>query len=136
MKYDDSPRYALLHGYARAVNKHDISPLVGFTQYEQVSADIQRRIVGVRAANGVTVGSFTTHFIDRVIGQTSTSHEGMRCGVSVENVIDALTKPIRLKEKRFLEDGDIRQTLVGNNAKVTISIRDNRLIQANPNREN
>lgn len=135
VKYTDSPRYALLKGYARAVDKHDISPLVGFERYEEVSAEIQSRIVGVTTANGVKIESFATHFVDRVIGQTSTPHDDMRCGVSIESVLDAITNPIRIKDKRVLDDGDIRQTFIGKTAKVTISIRDKRLIQTNPSRE-
>ena len=132
VKYDDSPRYALLKGYARAVEKHDISPLVGFERYEQVSADIQSRIVGTTTATGVQIESFTTHFVDRVIGQTSTSHPGMRCGVSIEDAKDALINPEKFGAVCHLDDGDIRQTMYGKNAVVALSIRDKRLIQTNP----
>lgn len=133
VKYNDSPRYELLKGYARAVEKGDISPLVGFERYEEVSAEIQKRIVGTTASTGVTIESFATHFVDRVIGQTSTSHTGMRCGVSIEDVLDVLQNPVRVGATRVLKDGDIRQTLMGAKADVTISIRDKRLIQTNPN---
>ena len=34
VKYNDSKRYALLQGYVKAVNKGDISPLIGFDLYE------------------------------------------------------------------------------------------------------
>jgi hypothetical protein len=132
VKYTDSPRYALLQGYARAVEKHDISPLVGFKQYEQTSADIQSRIVGTTTFTGVQIESFATHFIDRVIGQTSTPHPGMRRGVSIEDVLDALLHPDKIGEIRHLDDGDIRQTVYGENAVVALSIRDKRLIQTNP----
>lgn len=133
VKYNDSPRYELLKGYARAVEKGDISPLVGFERYEEVSAEIQKRIVGTTTSTGVTIESFATHFVDRVIGQTSTSHTGMRCGVSIEDVLDVLQNPVRVGATRVLKDGDIRQTLMGAKADVTISIRDKRLIQTNPN---
>ena len=133
VKYNDSPRYELLKGYARAVEKGDISPLVGFERYEEVSAEIQKRIVGTTTSTGVTIESFATHFVDRVIGQTSTPHTGMRCGVSIEDVLDVLQNPVRVGATRVLKDGDIRQTLMGAKADVTISIRDKRLIQTNPN---
>lgn len=122
----------MLWGYARAVEKTDISPLVGFEEYERVSKEIQSKIVGLATQNGITVESFATHFIDRVIGQTSTPHAGMRCGVSIEDVIDTLRNPQEYKEIRHLPDGDIRQTLEGRKADVTVSIRDKRLIQTNP----
>lgn len=132
VKYNNSPRYRLLQGYVRAVEKRDISPLIGFEEYERVSNEINNKIVGVTAKNGVTIESFATHFIDRVIGQTSTPHKGMRCGVPVDDVLDTLLNPQKLKDVRKLDDGDIRQTLFGKNAVVTMSIRDKLLIQTNP----
>lgn len=132
VKYNDSPRYELLKGYAKAVKKGDISPLVGFERYEEVSAEIQKRIVGTTTSTGVTIESFANHFVDRVIGQTSTPHVGMRCGVSVEDALDALESPIRLGGIRILDDGDIRQTFYGKKASVALSIRDKRVIQTNP----
>ena len=74
-------------------------PLVGFKQYEQTSADIQSRIVGTTTFTGVQIESFATHFIDRVIGQTSTPHPGMRRGVSIEDVLDALLHPDKIGGK-------------------------------------
>lgn len=132
VKYNDPPRYELLEGYVHAVDKNDISPLVGFERYEAVNAEIQRRIVGETTDNGTVVESFTTHFVDRIIGQTSTPHAGMRCGVSIDDALDALLHPLEYGAVRYLDDGDIRQTLYGENAAVTLSIKDRRLIQTNP----
>lgn len=132
VKYNDSPRYELLKGYAKAVDKGDISPLVGFDIYEKTSAEITEKIVGCTTSTGVQIESFATHFVDRVIGQTSTPHKGMRCGVKVEDVLDALQNPTKVGELRLIEDGDTRQTFQGEKATVTISVRDKRLIQTNP----
>lgn len=134
VKYNDSPRYELLKGYASAVEKAEISPLVGFEEYERVNGELKSRVVGIEAGNGVTVESFATHFIDRVIGQTSTPHAGMRCGVSIDSVIDTLVHPKEFAAIRNMPDGDIRQTLIGKTSDVTISLRDKRLIQTNPNK--
>ncbi len=131
-KYNNSPAYQLLKGYSRAVDKGDIHPLVGFAQYQKSAAEIEQKIVGVTTSTGVTIESFATHFIDRIIGQTSTPHTDMRCGVTVDNALDALKKPVKLGTVRTLDNGDIRQTLYGKHATVTISIRDKRLIQTNP----
>ena len=132
VKYNDSPRYELLRGYVRAVEKTDISPLIGFKEYERINRELRERVVGVMAGNGVIVESFATHFIDRVIGQTSTPHAGMRCGVPIEDVLDTLKNPKSLGAIRQFPDGDIRQTLIGRSSVVTVSIRDKRLIQTNP----
>lgn len=131
VKYNDSPRYELLKGYARAIEKGDISPLVGFEQYEATSKEIQSVLVGVTTSTGVKIESFATHFVDRVIGQTSTHHKGMRRGVKVSDAYDALVNPAELGDVRNLDDGDIRQTLYGSVVTVTISVRDKRLIQTN-----
>lgn len=131
VKYNDSPRYELLKGYARSIEKGDISPLVGFEQYEATSKEVQSVLVGVTTSTGVKIESFATHFIDRVIGQTSTHHKGMRSGVKVSDAYDALVNPAVLGDVRNLDDGDIRQTLYGSVVTVTISVRDKRLIQTN-----
>ena len=70
--------------------------------------------------------------IDRVIGQTSTSHEGMRLGTPINDVKDALQNPVRVGESNIVKDMDTRQKYYGERASVVISTRDNRIIQANP----
>lgn len=131
-KYNNSPVYRFLNGYSNAVNKGDISPLVGLKQYIATAHEVESDILGVTTSTGVEVQSYATHFIDRIIGQTSTPHEGMRLGVSIEDSKDALLHPVKVGNLRILADGDIRQTLYGENAAVTISVRDKRLIQTNP----
>ena len=131
-KYNNSQEYQLLSGYGKAVGKGDISPLVGFEEYGQTNQLIQESVVGTLTATGVEIESFATHFIDRVIGQTSTAHSNMRCGVSVEDVVDALENPTKVGPIRTMEDGDVRQTFYGTKVTATISIRDKRLIQTNP----
>lgn len=82
-------------------------------------------------STGITIENFATHFVDRVIGQTSTPHSGKRCGVSVDSVLDTLQNPRKIGAVRVSADGDVRQTLFGDKAVVTMSIRDKRLIQTN-----
>lgn len=132
VKYNNPLRYELLTGYVNAIEKGDISPLIGFDIYEQIAKQINTEIVGQTAANGVTIESFTSHFVDRIIGQTSTSHKGMRLCVPVDDALDALLNPEDSDAIRYLSDGDVRQTIYGAKATVTMSIRDKRLIQTNP----
>lgn len=131
-KYDNSPEYELLRGYAKAVDKGDISPLVGFDLYQEVDREITEKLIGQKTVTGLVIESRTTHFIDRVIGQTSTSHKDMRCGVAVDDVLHTLVSPVRLGNVRYLPDGDIRQTYHGEKSSVAVSIRDKRIIQTNP----
>ena len=56
----------------------------------------------------------------------------MRQGVQISDALDALKNPAVLGEIRNLADGDVRQTFYGKNAAVTISVRDCKIIQANP----
>ncbi len=102
------------------------------TKSKQYAKLIQDTILGKKTVTGIEIESFATHFVDRVIGQTSTPHKDMRCGVSVTDALNALQSPISIGETRTLPDGDIRQTFKGTCAIVTISIRDRRLIQTNP----
>lgn len=131
-KYNNSTEYQLLAGYSKAVRKGDISPLVGFNLYRETSENIYQNLVGIKTSADVEITGFATHFVDRVIGQTSEAHPGMRCGVPIPDVMDTLQNPMKLGSVRTLPDGDVRQTYYGARAAVTISIRDGRLIQTNP----
>ncbi len=131
-KYDGADEYGILDGYKRAVEKGDISPLVGLKQYKITAAAIDDYIVGEITSTGVQIEGYVSHFIDRVIGQTADSHPGMRRGVLVEDALDAILNPISPPRIKTMADGDVRQTFTGKNAIVTISARDKILIQTNP----
>ena len=104
MKYNDSKRYALLQGYVKAVNKGDISPLIGFDLYEIKAKEIKDELVGLKINNDINyeITDFSTHFIDRVLGQTSTSHEGMRLGTTIEQLKDSIANPRKLSEPYYV----------------------------------
>lgn len=132
MKYNRPEEYRLLKGYARAVEKQDIDTLTGFEQYLKSANEISEKIVGQTTSEGVLIESFTTHFVDRTIGQCADPHDGMRQGTPVDHSLDALLNPVKLSDIQHFSDGDIRQTYYGKYARVTISLRDKKLIQANP----
>lgn len=132
IKYNDPQRYRLLQGYENAVKKGDIHALTGFDTYEKIAADTEKSIVGMTTSEGTKIESYTTHFLDRVIGQTSTSHKGMRLGTNLQDIKDALRSPERVGEVVTMKNGDVRQKYYGKQASVVISITDNRLIQATP----
>lgn len=138
MKYNNPKEYELFKGYTNAVDKGDISPLVGYDLYKKTADNISKQLVGVVTKDGVEIKSFTTHFIDRTIGQTSTSHSDMRTGTKIEDSFEAITNgavsaPYIRKMKRGSEMiDDERQRYIGKNAIVTVSITENRLIQTNP----
>lgn len=129
-KYNKSREYILLKGYAHAVSKGDISVLVGFKVYRDTAAEVEKKIIGMKTSDGIEIKSYATHFIDRVIGQTSSSHPGMRLGVPVEEAYEALKSG--KADPAFKIRGDLRQQYFGKTCSVVISITDNKVIQANP----
>lgn len=132
MKYNNSKRYELLQAYQKAVDKGDIHIFTGFDLYEKTASDIDKKIIGLTTSEGIEITSYTTHFIDRVIGQTSTSHKGLRLATSVDDVKDALLNPRNVSDDIIMKNGDIRKKYYGKQASVVISIIDNRVIQATP----
>lgn len=128
-KYNRAPDYTLLRGYANAVKRGDISSLIGLDLYKEVSDSIQENLVGMIASDGTKVSGYTTHFIDRVIGQTSTPHKGMRMGVTVEQALDALQNPTNVVPE--FVNGEHRKVYAGSAAKVTMNA-EGQMIQANP----
>lgn len=135
IKYNNPKRYELLQGYKKAVEKGDIHALTGFDVYEKIAADAEKNIVGITTRERVKISSFTTHFIDRVIGQTEDSREGTRQGTPIVDVKDALENPVKLGKIITMADGDVRQMYSGERASVVISITDKRVIQATPRKE-
>jgi hypothetical protein len=132
MKYNNTEEYWLFQGYARAVEKGDVHALTGFELYKNIAKSVQENIVGITTSEGIEIKTYTTHFIDRVIGQTSTSHEGMRLGVPISDAREALINPVIVHPPKTMKDGDVRQKYSGKLASVVISITDNRLIQTTP----
>lgn len=136
-KYNNSPAYQLLRGYSRAVEKGDISPLVGLEQYQMTAKEIEKELIGVVLTNGEKVSSYATHFIDRVIGQTADPHKsGMRTGVPVSIVKECLlnTKNISPPYQIEMPDGsiDIRINIIGEKCSVAFSTKEHKIIQTNP----
>lgn len=131
VKYNDSERYALLQGYVKAVDKGDISPLIGFDLYEEKANEITKTLLGLQTPNGLTLKSFSTHFIDRIIGQTSTSHSKMRLATKIEDIRGCMLSPIEIS-KPYYVGNDLRENYIGKSCSVTVSIDDMCYIQANP----
>lgn len=136
MKYNDKKTYNLLKGYAFAVDKGCISPLVGFDLYKDTAYAIEKELIGITTKDGKRIENYTTHFIDRVIGQTDEPHKGMREGVKIDDIKDALLNPIEISVPYFknTRDGknDMRCTYYNNKCSVAYSISDKILIQTNP----
>ena len=139
VKYNDSKRYALLKGYVKAVDKGDISSLTGFDLYESKADEIRRELVGLKINSNpdYDITDFTTHFVDRVLGQTSTKHKDMRLGTTLEQLKDTIANPISISEPSFIsmkKNGSVyldkRVKFTGKSCSFVYSITDKLLIQA------
>lgn len=130
-KYNKTREYQLLRGYKKAVEKGDIHALVGFEAYKKTAQEVENAIVGTTTIDGTKIESYATHFLDRVIGQTSTSHKNMRLGVPVTDALEALTHG-EVGNVVTMADGDIRRMYRNDKCSVIISVRDKKIIQTNP----
>lgn len=138
-KYNNTWEHQLLMGYSKAVQKGDISPLVGFDSYIKTAEKANAALVGLTTQNGYTVKAYTTHFIDRVIGQVSEPHKGKRLGVPMEDVADCLLNPSKISdvyEHTVTKNGQTfvekRILFISDKCNVAFSITENKIIQTNP----
>ena len=102
--------------------------LQDFETYKNMSDRIDKELIGIKTQNGILIQGKTYHFIDRVFG----SVEERRSGVSIEDVKQALTTPVEIKDT-ILKGNRISQVFVGEHVKVSVNPDSNILIQVNPN---
>lgn len=121
----------LLDGFVNAVDEGDISVLVGFDGYVETAHKADQALTGKETADGLLIRGYETHFIDRVIGQTDEAHAGMRQGVPLEDVLDALERPVSIKNKQH-PTGMPSRVYIGEKCKVTFNPQTGMLIQVNP----
>ena len=108
LRYTDPKEYYLVNGYLSAVEKQDISVLIGYQEYKNVSQQADRLLVGQTTQDGMEIKGYATHFLDRVIGQQAASdvpHTGMRKGVEISDVLDTLQHPVSVGEMTVQENG-------------------------------
>jgi SPP1 gp7 family putative phage head morphogenesis protein len=119
-----------LEAYNRAIETGELSPLASFELYQAMSKEIDDVIVGLTTANGIVVTSKSDHFVARVIGSIAQR----RSGVSIQDIIQALTKPDRIDPVRInTETGQKSQRFILNGkCAVTINPDTGNLIQVNP----
>lgn len=83
--------------------------------YEQWERWVQSRtysdIIGKRTANGIEIKSVSTHSVDR----------GGERGVASSDVLDAVTKPLYVREVRTDKNGKKSQRFIGQEATVNIN---------------
>lgn len=139
VKYNDIKRYRLLKGYVKAIDEGNISPFTGFDLYKSKADEIRRELVGLKINSNpdYDITDFTTHFVDRVLGQTSTKYKDMRLGTTLEQLKDTIANPISISEPSFIsmkKNGSVyldkRVKFTGKSCSFVYSITDKLLIQA------
>lgn len=116
----------MLKGHNHAVEIGEIHVLIGFTVYKSVSQEVEDKVIGLKTFDGIPIESYATHFINRVIGQTSTQHKEMRQGVKVSDVCEALKNGT--VEKDYVIRNDYRRQNIGESCSVAVSISEQKII--------
>ena len=82
---------------------------------------------GIVTPNGVEVRGFTSHGVDRAIGDFS----GRR-GVSPSGILDALKNPLQTKPVRFDAYGRPSQRFIGREGEIVVNPQTGKIISINP----
>ncbi len=124
---DRSEKKLFTH-YSEAVKRGDVSPLADYGMYQKTAMELQDKCVGLVTSNGVKLKRRSLHCIDRVIG----SVEQRRSGITVDDVVKALTSPeAEVRPVRYSKTA-ASQKFIYRNAEVTINPITKTLIQVNP----
>jgi len=124
---DRSEKKLFTH-YSEAVKRGDVSPLADYGMYRKTAMELQDKCVGLTTSNGIKLKRRSFHCIDRVIG----SVEQRRNGITVDDVVKALTSPeAEIRPVRY-SGTSASQKFIYKNAEVTINPVTMTLIQVNP----
>lgn len=114
--------------YTSSIKTGELTPLSDFKLYQNISKEMDEKIISVVTSNGIKITGKSNHSIARVIG----SVEQRRSGVSVEDVLDALiNKDAEILPVRESKNGKSQKF---KNQKVEVSINPDtgNVIQVNP----
>ena len=105
-----------------------MTPLADFKLYQNISKEMDEKLVGIVTSNSIKVTGKSNHSIARVIG----SVEQRRSGVSVADVLDALTnKDAEILPVKELRNGK-SQKFRNQKVEVTVNPDTGNIIQVNP----
>ena len=126
----EDERIRALAAYNRSIEIGELTPMASFELYQAISKEIDDVIVGTTTSNGIVVKGKSDHFIARVIGSVAQK----RSGVSIDDIILALTKPDSVDPVRINpETGQKSQRFMKHkHCAVTINPDTGNLIQVNP----
>lgn len=119
---------AQFQSYADSVLSGELSPLVSFALYQNVSRETDKTLVGITTSNGLVITGKSDHFLARLIGSTEA-----RDGADIGAALLALTSPEAcVKPVRTREDGMRSQEFQYAGVEVTVNPDSGNLIQINP----
>lgn len=117
--------------YEKSINVGELTPLADFELYKKISNEIDEKIVGITASNGIKIKNKSNHFILRVIG----SVEQKRNGVEIEKIIDTLREPDEITNVEVRASGSTQRFKKYGMAAVSVNPETGNLIQVNPIKE-
>ena len=123
--YNNSSTYK---AYKKMVENGDLTPLADFKLYQEISDEIDKRIIGMTTQNGREIKGKSSHFIARVIG----SVEQKRNGVSIDDVISILQNPDKIGKVVKRKNGVSQRYIKYGVGLVSINTETGNLIQVNP----
>lgn len=114
--------------YTSSIKTGELSPLVDFKLYQNISNEMDKKLVGIITSNSIKITGKSNHSIARVLG----SIEERRSGVAVLDVLDALvSKDAEILPVRVSKNG--RSQKFRNKAvEVTVNPDTGNIIQVNP----
>lgn len=114
--------------YISAIKIGELSPLVDFKLYKDISHEMDNKLIGITTSNGIAILGKSNHAIARIIG----SVEQRRNGVSVDDVLEALinneSEVLPVKELKNGKSQKFRSGVV----EVSVNPDTGNIIQANP----
>ncbi|MBQ2801724.1 MAG: minor capsid protein [Lachnospiraceae bacterium] len=114
--------------YTSSIKTGELTPLADFELYKNISKQMDELLVGALSNTGVKITGKSNHSIARVIG----SIEQRRNGVSVKDVLDALTnKDSEILPVKVLKNGKSQKFRNGI-VEVSVNPDTGNIIQVNP----
>jgi len=84
----------ILHAYIMSRQRGTVEPVVRYKDYVQRMAEINEKVIGMQASNGLIITGFSDHMIERTFGvrQDASHNNAKRVGVSVDEIKSILQK--------------------------------------------
>ena len=116
LKYN-SGDWAAYSSYAGTVESGNLTPMADFEIYQQNSAKIDHTLVGVQAANGVTITGKSDLFVANTIGSVARRQSG----VDVQSVRYVVTHPTQISPIKNTSSGRV-QWLTSERVAVLVNL--------------